>query len=91
MISNGGPVTIDHGASTPLWRQLTDVLRARIHSGELAAGRVMPSEHTLSQEYEVSRGTVVKALDALEEQGLIVRIQGRGTFVAERQRGSPGQ
>jgi GntR family transcriptional regulator len=41
----------------------------------------MPSEHTLSQEYELSRGTVVKALDAPAHDGLVVRVQGRGTFV----------
>ena len=84
MISNGGVVTIDHGAATPLWRQLADILRARIQSGELSAGRIMPSENTLSQEYELARGTVVKALDALEREGLIERIQGRGTFVAKQ-------
>jgi DNA-binding GntR family transcriptional regulator len=84
MISDGGAVTIDHAAATPLWRQLADILRARIQSGELPAGRVMPSENTLSQEYQLARGTVVKALDALEREGLIERIQGRGTFVASR-------
>ena len=44
-------VTIDHGAAEPLWRQLADILRGKIESGELPAGRVMPSENTLSQEY----------------------------------------
>jgi DNA-binding GntR family transcriptional regulator len=84
MISDGGAVTIDHGAAMPLWRQLADILRARIQSGELPPGRIMPSENTLSQEYELARGTVVKALDALEGEGLIERIQGHGTFVAKR-------
>src|SRR6266516_50111 len=77
-------VTIDHGAAEPLWQQLADVLRSKIESGELPAGRVIPSEATLSQEYGLSRGTVVKALDALERDGLVRRVQGRGTFVTER-------
>lgn len=77
-------MTIDHEAAVPLWRQLADILRGKIETGELAAGRVMPSEHTLSQEYGLSRGTVVKALDALEADGLVVRVQGRGTFVTRR-------
>lgn len=77
-------VTIDHGAAEPLWQQLADVLRGKIESGELPAGRVIPSEATLSQEYGLSRGTVVKALDALERDGLVRRVQGRGTFVTER-------
>jgi DNA-binding GntR family transcriptional regulator len=83
-ISHGGLVTIDHGAAEPLWRQLAGILRGKIESGELPAGRVMPSEATLSQEYGLSRGTVVKALDALEADGLVHRVQGRGTFVAEK-------
>jgi GntR family transcriptional regulator len=74
-------VTIDPDAATPLWRQLADILRQRIASGELDAGRVMPSETRLSQEFGLARGTVVKALDALEEEGLVTRVQGRGTFV----------
>ena len=73
-----------HGAAEPLWRQLADILRSKIESGELLAGRVMPSENTLSQEHELARGTVVKALAALERDGLVVRVRGRGTFVSER-------
>ena len=74
-------MSIDPDAATPLWRQLADILRAKIDSGELPAGRIMPSENTLSQEYGLARGTVVKALDSLESDGLVERIQGRGTFV----------
>jgi GntR family transcriptional regulator len=74
-------VSIDPDAATPLWRQLADILRGKIDSGELPAGRIMPSENTLSQEYGLARGTVVKALDSLESAGLVERIQGRGTFV----------
>lgn len=74
-------MTIDHGAAVPLWRQLADILRGKIESGELPAGKIMPSENTLSQEHGLARGTVVKALDALERDGLVVRVQGRGTFV----------
>lgn len=44
----------------------------------------MPSETTLSQEFGLARGTVVKALDALEEEGLVTRVQGRGTFVRDQ-------
>jgi DNA-binding GntR family transcriptional regulator len=60
---------------------LADILRAQIESGELPAGRIVPSENTLSQQHGLARGTVVKALDALEREGLVERIQGRGTFV----------
>jgi GntR family transcriptional regulator len=74
-------VFVDHDAATPLWRQLADILRSQIESGELESGRVMPSEATLMQEHELARGTVRKALDVLVEDGLVVRVQGRGTYV----------
>jgi DNA-binding GntR family transcriptional regulator len=74
-------VPVDHDAETPLWRQLADILRAQIQSGELQAGRVMPSETTLMQEHDLARGTVRKAIDVLVDEGLVSRVQGRGTFV----------
>jgi DNA-binding GntR family transcriptional regulator len=72
---------ITAGTAVPLWQQLTDMLRGQIESGELPAGKIMPNETRLSQEYGLARGTVIKALDALADDGLVVRVQGRGTFV----------
>ena len=80
---HGDLVSIDYEGKTPLWRQLADILRAQIESGELPPGRRMPSETTLVQTYQIARGTAAKALDALEREGLVERVQGRGTFVAE--------
>ena len=74
-------VTVDHDAATPLWAQLADILRKQIRAGKLPSGRVIPSESTLMQEHEVARGTVRKAIDALVAEGLVERVQGRGTFV----------
>jgi len=73
--------SVDHDADTPLWQQLADILRAKIKSGELPPGRIMPSESTLMQEHGLARGTVRKAIDALVQEGLVNRVQGRGTFV----------
>ena len=75
-------VLIDHDAAMPLWRQLADVLRQEIGSGKLQPGRVIPSETTLMQEHGLARGTVRKAIDALADEGLVLRVQGRGTYVA---------
>jgi DNA-binding GntR family transcriptional regulator len=80
---HGDLVSIDYEGKTPLWRQLADIFRAQIESGELPPGRRMPSETTIVQTYGVARGTAAKALDALEKEGLVERVQGRGTFVAE--------
>jgi DNA-binding GntR family transcriptional regulator len=72
---------VDHLDPTPLTVQLANVLRARIVSGELAKGQSLPSEKTLQQEHGVSRGTVREAVKALQAEGLVITIQGRGTFV----------
>ena len=79
-----GSVSIDYLGKTPLWQQLAGILRGKIASGEYPAGRRMPSETTLVQEYGLARGTVRQAMKALEDEGLVVRVQGRGTFVVER-------
>ena len=81
MDAYGDLVSVDHDAETPLWLQLATILRAQIQSGELPPGRVMPSETTLMQEHGLARGTVRKAIDALVDEGLVNRVQGRGTFV----------
>jgi DNA-binding GntR family transcriptional regulator len=83
-IVHGDHVTIDYEGETPLWRQLADLLRAQIESGELAAGRMLPSETTLVQRFGLARGTVRKAIESLAAEGLVRRVQGRGTFVASR-------
>ena len=74
-------VSVDHDAETPLWQQLASILRSQIQSGELPPGRIMASEATLMQEHGLARGTVRKAIDALVQEGLVNRVQGRGTFV----------
>jgi GntR family transcriptional regulator len=67
----------------PSYYRVADELRRHIASGELAPGARLPTEAELCRRYGLSRGTVIHALDHLERQGLIVRQQGRGTFVAE--------
>ena len=68
----------------PKYMQLRDVLLDRLRSGEWRVGRSIPNEGELAREYLVSQGTVRKALDQLEHERLLVRMQGRGTFVTER-------
>ena len=75
---------VDQLDPTPLKEQLANVLRARIESGELPPGQPIPSESYLQQEHGVSRGTVREAVALLREAGLVITIQGRGTYVARR-------
>jgi GntR family transcriptional regulator len=63
-----------------------DELRQRIDQGRLPAGSRLPSEPDLAVELQVSRATLREALRALEEEGLLRRRQGSGTYVADRPR-----
>jgi GntR family transcriptional regulator len=66
------------------YQLIRQILRRKILSGELAAGERLPPEIELARQYGVSRITTMQALSALASEGLIVRQQGRGTFVARR-------
>jgi GntR family transcriptional regulator len=65
----------------PLYVQLAAILRDMISSGELEPRAPLPSESYLQQEQGVSRGTVRMAVGILRDEGLVVTIGGRGTFV----------
>ncbi len=64
------------------YRQIADELRDRVVAGRYGAGRVLPSEADLGQEFDASRVTVRKALEVLRDQGLVAARQGFGWFVA---------
>ncbi|MFH0916774.1 MAG: GntR family transcriptional regulator [bacterium] len=67
----------------PLYYQLMRSLKEDILSGRFAAEDQLPSEAELTQIFKVSRVVVRQALQILEDEGLIVRIRGKGTFVAK--------
>ena len=67
----------------PLYRQVYDTLLKRLADAVWQPGQILPSEGQLAVELGVSQGTVRKALDALTADSLLVRRQGRGTFVAD--------
>ena len=66
----------------PLYRQIKYLITESLVSGEWRPGESIPSEVQLAQRYSVSQGTVRKAVSELAEQKLLVRHQGKGTFVA---------
>ncbi len=68
--------------SAPLYRQVKDLIIQEIYQGDWSPGDLLPSEIRLGQEYGVSQGTVRKALDELAAENLVIRHQGKGTFVA---------
>ena len=69
-------------AFSPLYQQIKGLILLNLQSGEWKPGESIPSEMELAARYRVSQGTVRKAIDALATDHLLVRRQGKGTFVA---------
>ena len=76
------PRSLDKASPVPLYHQLTELIRAEIGQGDLKPGDLLGTEKEIGDQHRVSRATVRKALDDLARSGLVVRITGRGTFVA---------
>ncbi len=66
----------------PLYQQIKTLLTQRLESGEWRPGAAIPSEQDLAGQFSVSQGTVRKAIDELAGENLVIRRQGKGTFVA---------
>ena len=66
-----------------LYKELYADLRLKISDGRYAPGQRMPSEDALAEEYHMSKITIKRALELLRGDGLIKRVQGKGTFVAD--------
>ena len=67
---------------SPLYRQIKDFLIRSLEEGEWGPGDAIPSEGELATRFSVSQGTVRKAIDELASENMLVRRQGKGTFVA---------
>ena len=82
MASESTLPTVSRPRFSPLYQQVKETLVARLGRGDWAPGASLPSEMDLALEFGVSQGTVRKAIDALAADNLLVRRQGRGTFVS---------
>ncbi|HVE54412.1 MAG TPA: GntR family transcriptional regulator [Ramlibacter sp.] len=69
-------------AFSPLYQQIKGLILQSLQAGEWKPGEVIPSEMDLAARFRVSQGTVRKAIDELAAENLLVRRQGKGTFVA---------
>lgn len=74
---------IDRHSLLPYYHQLKQVLLAEIERKHLGPGDRLPGDHELCATYDVSRTVVRQALAELESEGVIERVKGRGTFVAQ--------
>jgi GntR family transcriptional regulator len=69
-------------AFSPLYQQIKALITQSLQSGEWKPGEMIPSEVELANRFKVSQGTVRKAIDELAAENLVMRKQGKGTFVA---------
>ena len=76
------PVPSATPAFSPLYQQIKALLLQSLEAGEWKSGAAIPSEQELAARFKVSQGTVRKAIDELSFDNLLVRRQGKGTFVA---------
>lgn len=76
--------SIDRDGPVPPYRQVAAVLRERIDSGEIPAGRRIPSLVEMEQEFGVARDTLRKAVQVLKDDGLVQTVTGMGVYVREQ-------
>ncbi|MGC4251972.1 MAG: GntR family transcriptional regulator [Sphingobium sp.] len=77
-----GAHLLDESQPAPLYHQIFRLLRDRIRSGDLGAGKMLPGEKDLAKLFSVSRITVKRAMNELAKENFVTRHRGRGTVVA---------
>ena len=76
-------IIINHTSMQPIYEQITSQIKAMIIDNTLKEEEMLPSVRTLAKELKVSALTVKKAYDFLEEEGFVVPVHGKGSFVAK--------
>ena len=75
-------IILNNASMTPIYEQLVEQVKNHILSGELPENEALPSVRVLSAALKISALTVKKAYDKLEEDGFVVTVHGKGTYVA---------
>ena len=75
-------IIINNSSMQPIYEQIVKQIRAAIMQGNVKEEQMLPSVRSLAKELRISALTVKKAYDALEEQGFIVTVHGKGSFVS---------
>lgn len=76
-------MTLDYKSFVPLYHQLKVIIKKKIEKKILVPGNIIPSEKELCDTYKISRATVRQALQELKKEGLLNRVRGKGTFIAQ--------
>ena len=74
-------IIINNSSMQPIYEQIVYQIKAKIMNGELKEETMLPSVRTLAKEIKVSALTVKKAYDALEEEGFVITVHGKGSFI----------
>ena len=74
-------IIINNSSMQPIYEQIVSQIKDKIIQGELREEEMLPSVRTFAKELKVSALTVKKAYDALEEEGFVVTVHGKGRFV----------
>jgi GntR family transcriptional regulator len=76
-------INVDRKNGIPIYIQVKNQIMGEIKNGNIKIGEKMPTERELSQKLNTSRNTISAAYNLLEQEGVLISYQGRGTFVAE--------
>lgn len=75
-------IILNNTSMIPIYEQLMEQIKNQIIKGEIKEQECLPSVRTLASELKISALTVKKAYDRLEEEGFVITVHGKGTFVA---------
>lgn len=75
-------IIINNSSMQPIYEQIVSQIKAAIMKGSIKEEQILPSVRALAKDLRVSALTVKKAYDALEEQGFIITVHGKGSFVS---------
>ena len=75
-------IIVNHSSMQPIYEQIVEQTKEKIMHGELTEETTLPSVRTLAKDLKVSALTVKKAYDALEQEGFVNTVHGKGSFVA---------
>ena len=75
-------IILNNSSMIPIYEQIVDQVKNQIIAAEILENEALPSVRALSAELKISALTVKKAYDRLEEEGFVVTVHGKGTFVA---------
>lgn len=79
-------IILNNSSMVPIYEQLITQIKNEIIDGTLESGQMLPSVRALSKELRISALTVKKAYDRLEDDGFIITVHGKGSFVAQTDR-----